>query len=90
MPVAKSYQAMEIIEGPYSLNGRQYVKVNNGKNTIKQVRWYSEAEYKIFSNLDLILNWRCYPYIYSRHCVKFRIFELLRWRFLHHPMPTFA
>lgn len=46
MPVAKSYQTMEIVEGPYSLNGRQYVKVNNGKNTIKQVRWYSEAEYK--------------------------------------------
>lgn len=23
-----------------------------------------EAEYKIFSSLDLILNWRCYPYIY--------------------------
>lgn len=45
--VAKSFQAMEIITEPYISNGRYYVKVRNPKtNTKRQVRWYSEAEYK--------------------------------------------
>lgn len=39
--VAKSYQKYEIAAGPYVVNGRQYVKLSNGK----QVRFYTEAEY---------------------------------------------
>lgn len=39
--VAKSYQKFEIAAGPYEVNGRQYVKLSNGK----QVRFYTEAEY---------------------------------------------
>ena len=39
--VAKSYQKYEIAAGPYTVNGRQYVKLSTGK----QVRYYTEAEY---------------------------------------------
>ena len=45
--VAKSYQGMELVTEPYDVNGRMYVKVKNEKTgTIRQVRWYTEAEYK--------------------------------------------
>lgn len=43
--VAKSYQNMEIVHEPFRKNGRMYVEVKNSKGTIKQVRWYTEAEY---------------------------------------------
>ena len=43
--VAKSYQTLEIVQEPFSENGRLYVKVKTKKGTIKKVRWYSEAEY---------------------------------------------
>lgn len=43
--VAKSYQNMEIVREPYRKNGRMYVEVKNSKGTVKQVRWYTEAEY---------------------------------------------
>jgi hypothetical protein len=46
MPVAKSYQGLEILCEPYTLDkGRQYVKVRTKKGEAKQVRWYSDAEY---------------------------------------------
>lgn len=45
--VAKSYQGMEIVGNPYEVNGRMYVKVKNAKTGMeRQVRWYSDAEYK--------------------------------------------
>ena len=45
--VAKSYQGMELVTEPYDVNGRMYVKVKNEKTgTVRQVRWYTEAEYK--------------------------------------------
>lgn len=45
--VAKSYQTMEQMCNPYELNGKMYVKVKNPKTgAARQVRWYSEAEYK--------------------------------------------
>lgn len=46
--VAKSFQNMEIVGEPFTLDkGRMYVNVKNPKNgNIKQVRWYSEAEYR--------------------------------------------
>lgn len=43
--VAKSYQTLEIIQEPFSENGRLYVKVKTKKGIIKKVRWYSESEY---------------------------------------------
>ena len=46
MPVAKSYAGLKIEEGPYQVNGRMYCKVRQLNGGIKQVRWYSEAEYK--------------------------------------------
>lgn len=42
MPVAKSYQSFKIDGEPFTTNGRQYVKLSNGKT----VRWYSDSEYK--------------------------------------------
>lgn len=46
MPVAKSYTNLPIEEGPYQVNGRMYCKVRQKSGTLKQVRWYSDAEYK--------------------------------------------
>lgn len=45
MPVAKSYAMLTIEEGPYTINGRQYCKVRQKNGGLKQVRWYSDAEY---------------------------------------------
>lgn len=49
MPVAKSFAKMTQICEPYEVNGKWYVKVMNPNgqlNTVRQVRWYSEAEHK--------------------------------------------
>lgn len=44
--VAKSFQQMEIVDEPFTLNGRQYVNVKNSKTgKLRQVRWYTETEY---------------------------------------------
>lgn len=45
MPVAKSYQNLPIVEGPYNLNGKMYCKVRKNTGTIQQVRWYSDKEF---------------------------------------------
>lgn len=46
MAVAKSFQSMKQIGEPYPSAGKMYVRVENPKTgTIRQVRWYSEAEY---------------------------------------------
>lgn len=44
MPVAKTYQSMEIQGEPYQENKRWYVNVLSTKG-IKKVRWYSDTEY---------------------------------------------
>lgn len=44
--VAKSYQGLELVTEPYAVNGRMYVKVKTQSGTVRQVRWYSAAEYK--------------------------------------------
>lgn len=47
MAVAKSFQKYEIVTEPYVNSGRLYVKVRNPQTgSIRQVRWYTEAEYK--------------------------------------------
>ena len=43
--VAKSFQNLEIVEGPFTSNGRQYVKVKSPRGNIRAIRWYTEAEY---------------------------------------------
>ena len=44
--VAKSFQSMTQIGDPYISNGRMYVQVKNEKTgNVRQVRWYTEAEY---------------------------------------------
>ncbi len=45
MPVAKSYTGLPVVEGPYQANGRMYCKIRQQNGTLKQVRWYSDAEY---------------------------------------------
>lgn len=48
MAVAKSFQEMEIVGEPFTLDkGRQYVNVRNPKTgKLRQVRWYTDAEYR--------------------------------------------
>lgn len=43
--VAKSYQNLEQIGEPYTINGRMYVKIRTKSGTEKQVRAYSEKEF---------------------------------------------
>jgi len=45
MPVAKTYEKMQIQGEPFSENGRLYVNVIAPKG-IKKVRWYSDTEYQ--------------------------------------------
>ena len=47
--VAKSYQGLPFVSEPYILNGREYVKVRMKNGSIKQVRSYSEAEYRKYN-----------------------------------------
>lgn len=44
--VAKSYQGLKQIGEVYTINGKAYIKVELKNGTTKQVRVYSEAEYK--------------------------------------------
>lgn len=46
MPVAKSYQELEIIGDVFVSSGRQYVNVKLKSGKLKTVRWYSDAEYR--------------------------------------------
>lgn len=43
--VAKSYENLEQVCEPYTMNGKEYVKVRMKNGTIKQVRSYSPSEY---------------------------------------------
>lgn len=45
--VAKSFQALEMVTEPYQVGDKMYIKVRNQKTgTTRQVRWYTESEYK--------------------------------------------
>ena len=46
MPVAKSYQSLEIVGDVFISAGRQYVNVKMKSGALKTVRWYSDAEYR--------------------------------------------
>lgn len=43
--VAKSYQRCDIMGEPFTQNGRQYVTIETPFGELKNVRWYSDAEY---------------------------------------------
>lgn len=45
MPVAKSYQKLEVSGEPFVENGKMYVNVVTAAGAQKKVRWYSEAQY---------------------------------------------
>lgn len=47
--VAKSYQDLPIMSEPYTMNGKEYVKVRMKNGSIKQVRSYTEAEYRRYN-----------------------------------------
>ena len=47
--VAKSYENLEQVCEPYTMNGKEYVKVRMKNGSIKQVRSYSEAEYRKYN-----------------------------------------
>lgn len=47
--VAKSYQGLEQVCDQYEVNGKQYVKVRMRNGSIKQVRAYTEAEYRKYN-----------------------------------------
>lgn len=46
MPVAKSYQSLEIVGDVFISSGRQYVNVKTKSGALKTVRWYSDIEYR--------------------------------------------
>lgn len=46
MPVAKSYQSLEIVGDIFISSGRQYVNVKTKSGALKTVRWYSDSEYR--------------------------------------------
>ena len=46
MPVAKSYQSLEIVGDIFVSSGRQYVNVKMKSGALKTVRWYSDSEYR--------------------------------------------
>lgn len=45
MPVAKSYQKLQLVGEPYQKNGRSYIVVSYPDGRRKEVRWYSDSEY---------------------------------------------
>lgn len=47
--VAKSYQNLEQVSEIYAINGKNYVKVRMNNGSIKQVRAYSESEYRRYN-----------------------------------------
>lgn len=46
MPVAKSYQELEIIGDVFVSSGRQYVNIKLKSGKLKTVRWYNDSEYR--------------------------------------------
>ena len=46
MPVAKSYLSYNIVSDVYSVNGKEYVKIQHPRTgNIRQARWYTDAEW---------------------------------------------
>ena len=45
MPVAKSYQKLQICGEPYEKNKKKYIVVQCDNGYRKEVRWYTDAEY---------------------------------------------
>ena len=58
--VAKSFQSLEIVDEPYTLKGRQYVHVRTKTGSLRQVRWYSDYEYRKMYPEDAAANTTVY------------------------------
>lgn len=47
MPIAPSFQTMKILDEPYLVGNKMYVRIENPKTgTIRQVRWYTDREFQ--------------------------------------------
>ena len=44
--VAPSFQKLEIVNGPYTVDGKAYVQVRGTNGKLRQCRWYTEKEYE--------------------------------------------
>ena len=51
--VAKTYQNLEMISEPYAKGKRSYVKVKTKSGIVKEVRWYTDAEYAKMYNEEI-------------------------------------
>ena len=57
MPVAKSFQKLEMVSEPYEVNGKMYIQVRFKNQNVRQVRWYTEKEYeKLYPAKDAPVN----------------------------------
>ena len=66
MPVAKSYQSLEIVGDVFVSSGRQYVNVKMKSGALKTVRWYSDAEYRKMYPEAVAVNRSADPYYKSQ------------------------
>lgn len=66
MPVAKSYQSLEIIGDAFVSSGRQYVNVKLKSGKLKPVRWYSDTEYRKMYPEAVTVNRSANPYYKSQ------------------------
>ena len=53
--VAKSYQHLQQIGLPYNKGSRMYVKILLNNKGVREVRWYSETEYKKMYPQDTVI-----------------------------------
>ena len=68
--VAKSFQKYEVVGEPYTRSGRSYVKVKTNTGSLREVRWYTDAEYKRMYPTDVsIANHSNDPYYRSQKSV---------------------
>ena len=68
--VAKSFQKYEVVGEPYTRSGRSYVKVKTNTGSLREVRWYTDAEYKRMYPDDIsIANHSNDPYYRSQKSV---------------------
>ena len=53
MPPAKSYLQCKRLSAPYTKNGRQYIKIEPRSGGEKEVRWYSDEQFrKLYPGVD--------------------------------------
>ena len=64
MPVAPSYQSLKILSNPYKKGSKFYIKVETRAGLEKEVRFYTDTEYRSqwplegFSNLPQVFGFK--------------------------------